>query len=98
MANLFLRLQELAKLATAAKSTMMVDQVLVLMEREIHKKLKLEEKFRELCSEMADTMKDIAEYRDMEKVTRLQIMMNQSHLGVREKLLFVQNLKDGVLG
>nr|GEV31356.1 KAT8 regulatory NSL complex subunit 3-like [Tanacetum cinerariifolium] len=35
--------------------------------------------------------------RDMEKVTHLQIMMNQSHLGAREKLLFGGKLKDGLL-
>ncbi|GJT13754.1 hypothetical protein Tco_0860796 [Tanacetum coccineum] len=46
MANLLPRLQELA---TAAKSTMMVGQVLMLMKREIDKELKHEEKFRELC-------------------------------------------------
>ncbi|GJU80417.1 putative reverse transcriptase domain-containing protein [Tanacetum coccineum] len=80
----------------------------------------------ELCLEMADTVKDKAEYieglkryprlrdnvkavetacmlkcvqhRDMLKVTRLQIMMNQYNIVVREKLLFVQKLKDGVIG
>ncbi|GKE18992.1 hypothetical protein Tco_1426569, partial [Tanacetum coccineum] len=38
-----------------------------------------------------------AQKRDMEEVTRLQIMMLQSHLGVRGKLIFVQKLKDGML-
>ncbi|GJU21845.1 hypothetical protein Tco_1155187 [Tanacetum coccineum] len=41
VANILPRLQELA---TVEKSTMMVDQVLVLMEKEIDKELKLEEK------------------------------------------------------
>ncbi|GJW23839.1 hypothetical protein Tco_0037650 [Tanacetum coccineum] len=59
MANLLPRLQELA---TATKSTMMADQVLVLMEREIDKKMKFEEKFRELCLEMADTVIDMAKF------------------------------------
>ncbi|GKB74577.1 hypothetical protein Tco_0935989 [Tanacetum coccineum] len=103
---------------------MIGNQVLMLMERELDKEFKFEEKCRELCLKMAYTMKIMAEYikeleryprdnveavetayvlkrvqqRDMEKVTCLQIMMNQSHLGVHEKLLFVQNLKDEMLG
>ncbi|GKE46919.1 hypothetical protein Tco_1478177 [Tanacetum coccineum] len=123
MANLLPRLQELA---TAMKSTMMADQVLVLMEKEIDNELNLEEKFRDLCSEMMDIVKNVIEYieelkrylrlrdnveavetvrvlkhapkKDMEKVTRLQIMMDQSHLGMRENLIFVKKLKDGILG
>ncbi|GKE41670.1 hypothetical protein Tco_1468954, partial [Tanacetum coccineum] len=123
MENILLRFQELA---TAAKFTMIVDQVLMLMEREIDKELKLEEKFRDLCSEMASTVKNkvvyiedlerypwlqdnveatetarvlkYAQKRNMEKVTGLQIMMDQSLLGVHEKLIFVQKLKDGMLG
>ncbi|GKB92996.1 hypothetical protein Tco_0979133 [Tanacetum coccineum] len=98
MANLLPRLKELE---TATKSTMMADQVLVLMEKEIDKELKFEEKFRNLCSEMADTVKNRAEYieeleSDMEKAACLQIMMDQSHLGVREMLISVQKLKDGM--
>ncbi|GKC26300.1 hypothetical protein Tco_1033594 [Tanacetum coccineum] len=90
MTNLLPCLQELA---TAAKSTMMADQVLVLIEKEIEKEKKFEKKFKNLCSEMADTH---AQNRDMEKVTHLQIMMDQSHLDVREMLIFVQKLKDGM--
>ncbi|GJZ49159.1 hypothetical protein Tco_0603349 [Tanacetum coccineum] len=123
MANLLSHLKELE---TAANSTMMADQVLVLMEKEIDKELKFEEKFKNLCSEMADTVKNRAEYieememcqrlwanveavetarvlkhaqkRDIEKVIRLQIMMDQSHLSVHEMLIFVQKLKDVMLG
>nr|GEU45885.1 hypothetical protein [Tanacetum cinerariifolium] len=40
----------------------MVDQVLVLMEREIEKELKLKQKFRDICSEMADMVKNRAEH------------------------------------
>lgn len=36
--------------------------------------------------------------RDLETVTCLQIMVNQSHLGMREKLLHATNLKDGIVG
>ncbi|GJS60389.1 inorganic pyrophosphatase 2-like protein [Tanacetum coccineum] len=91
-----------------------------------YKELKLEEKFRDLFSEIASTVKNKAEYiedlerypwlrdnveatdtarvlkhaqkRNMEKVTSLEIMMDQSRLGVREKLILVQKLKDGMLG
>nr|GEV81601.1 hypothetical protein [Tanacetum cinerariifolium] len=59
MANFLPRLQ---KLATATKSTMMGDQVLVLIENELDKEFKFEEKFRELSSEMVDAMKNRAEY------------------------------------
>ncbi|GKC01826.1 copia protein, partial [Tanacetum coccineum] len=57
MANLLPRLQELA---AATKSTIMVDQVLVLMEKEVNKDLKFEEIFRELYLEMANIMKYLA--------------------------------------
>ncbi|GJU32436.1 hypothetical protein Tco_1176025 [Tanacetum coccineum] len=63
--NFLPRLQELA---TAAKSTMMVDQVLVLTEKEIDKELKLEVKFRDLCSELANAVKNKAKY--IEKLKR----------------------------
>nr|GEU61088.1 hypothetical protein [Tanacetum cinerariifolium] len=41
---------------------MMVNQVLVLMKKEIDKELKLEEKFRSLCSKMADIVRNRAKY------------------------------------
>ncbi|GKB85041.1 hypothetical protein Tco_0957313 [Tanacetum coccineum] len=87
MANLLPRLQELA---TATKTTMMVDQT----EQSTLRSWRLRDNIEAV--EIACVLKRVQQ-RDMEKVTRLQIMMNQSHLGVREKLLFVQNLKDGVL-
>nr|GEU45884.1 hypothetical protein [Tanacetum cinerariifolium] len=59
MANLLPRLQELE---TAANFKVMVDQVLVLMEREIDKELKLKQKFRDICSEMAGMVKNWAEH------------------------------------
>ncbi|GKF16229.1 hypothetical protein Tco_0061147 [Tanacetum coccineum] len=69
MANLLPRLQELA---TAVKSTMMVDQVLVLTEKEIDKELKLEVKFRDLCSELVNTVKNKAKY--IEKLKRPYVL------------------------
>nr|GEV36738.1 hypothetical protein [Tanacetum cinerariifolium] len=39
-----------------------------------------------------------AQKRDMEKAIRLQIMMDRSHLGVHVMLIFVQKLKDVMLG
>nr|GFA18279.1 hypothetical protein [Tanacetum cinerariifolium] len=104
---------------------MMANQVLVLMEKEIDNELKFEKKFKNLCLEMADTVKNKAKYieelerypwlqanveavetacmlkhaqnKDMEKVTHLQIMMDQSHLDVRKMIIVVQKLKDGML-
>ncbi|GKE38902.1 hypothetical protein Tco_1462307, partial [Tanacetum coccineum] len=38
-----------------------------------------------------------AQKRDTKKVIRLQIMMDQSHLCVREMLIFLQKLKDEIL-
>nr|GEU54707.1 hypothetical protein [Tanacetum cinerariifolium] len=35
--------------------------------------------------------------RDLDKMTHLQIMVNQSHLGVREKLIFVSKMYLGTL-
>ncbi|GJY69343.1 ribonuclease H-like domain-containing protein [Tanacetum coccineum] len=66
------RLPHLEELATTAKSTMMAYQVLVLMEREVDKDLKFVEKFRELCLEVANTMKVKAEViDDLERFTHL---------------------------
>nr|GEY20493.1 hypothetical protein [Tanacetum cinerariifolium] len=51
---------------------MMADQVLVLMEKEIDKELKFEEKFSDICFEMADTLIDMAEFiEELERFPRL---------------------------
>nr|GEX72716.1 putative LRR receptor-like protein kinase [Tanacetum cinerariifolium] len=69
MENLLPLLQELA---TAVKFTMMVDQVLVLMEKEIDKELKLGVKLRDLCLEQANTVKNRAKYiEELERYPRL---------------------------
>ncbi|GJR07613.1 hypothetical protein Tco_0790265 [Tanacetum coccineum] len=70
MANLLHRLQELS---IAAKSTMIVDQVLVLMDRGVDEDLKFKEKFRELCLEISDSVKDMAEViEELESFPRLR--------------------------
>ncbi|GJT71132.1 hypothetical protein Tco_1030418 [Tanacetum coccineum] len=67
---LFPRLEEIA---IAVKSTMMADQVLVFMEREVYKDLKFEEKFREFCLEIADTVKDMTKViGELERFPRLR--------------------------
>nr|GEW47981.1 hypothetical protein [Tanacetum cinerariifolium] len=69
MANLLPRLQELA---TASKSTMMANQVLVLMEKEIDKELKLRVKHRDLYLEQGNTVKKRAKYiEELERYPRL---------------------------
>ncbi|GKB42867.1 hypothetical protein Tco_0887809 [Tanacetum coccineum] len=95
------RLPHFEELATITKSTMMNDQVLMLMKRKVDKDLKFEDKFKELCLEVADIVKDkqrCVQHGDMEKVTCLQVMVNEAHLGVCEKLLFVVKMKEGLLG
>nr|GEW71256.1 hypothetical protein [Tanacetum cinerariifolium] len=70
MTNLLPRLQELA---TVAKSIMMANQVLVLMEKEIDNELKFKKKFKNLCLEMADTVKNKAKYiEELERYPWLQ--------------------------
>ncbi|GKD43056.1 hypothetical protein Tco_1267701 [Tanacetum coccineum] len=67
---LFPRLEEIA---IAVKSTMMADQVLVFMEREVDKDLKFKEKFREFCLEIADTVKDMTKViGELERFSRLR--------------------------
>ncbi|GKA77088.1 hypothetical protein Tco_0783549 [Tanacetum coccineum] len=96
--------------------------MLVLMRKQVETELKLEKKFRELCEEVSNVVKereDVVEElerlsgnhvakkiacllkhgqkRDLNKMTRLQIMMDESHLGVREKHTFVSNKNLGTL-
>ncbi|GJZ15954.1 hypothetical protein Tco_0551631 [Tanacetum coccineum] len=47
------------QLATASKSTMLKDQVHMLIEREVNYDLKFEKKFRELCLEVTATVKEM---------------------------------------
>nr|GEW03147.1 hypothetical protein [Tanacetum cinerariifolium] len=102
------------ELAKAAKSNKIKDQMLVLMGRQVETELKLEKKFRELCDEVSIVVKKrlssnhVAketarllrrrQKRDMDKMTHLQIMVNESHLGVRKKHIFVSKMNLGTLG
>ncbi|GJZ21041.1 hypothetical protein Tco_0558080 [Tanacetum coccineum] len=90
----------------------------VLIWRQVETELKLEEKYRELCDEVSNFVKESEDVvhelerlsgnhvvketvrllrrrqkRDLYKMTRLQMMVNESHLSVREKHTFqlIQN-------
>ncbi|GJZ32205.1 DUF4219 domain-containing protein [Tanacetum coccineum] len=87
---------------------------LVGIRRQVKTKLKLEEKYIELCDEVSNFVKESEDVvhelerlsgnhvvketvrllrrrqkRDLYKMTRLQMMMNESHLSVREKHAFI---------
>ncbi|GJR16844.1 hypothetical protein Tco_0965371 [Tanacetum coccineum] len=105
------------ELEKAVKSNKIEDEMLVLMRRQVENELKLKNKFRELCEEVSNVVKereDVVEElerlsgnyvtketarllrrgqkRDLDKMTRFQIMVNEFHLGVREKHTFVSNI------
>nr|GEV45117.1 hypothetical protein [Tanacetum cinerariifolium] len=67
------------------------------MERQVETELKLEEKFQKLCKEVSSVVEEKEDVRDLNKMARLQIMANESHLGVREKHAFVSNMNLGTL-
>ncbi|GKA36393.1 hypothetical protein Tco_0722884 [Tanacetum coccineum] len=75
------------ELAKAAKSTKIEDQMILLLDRHVESELKLEKKF---CRS-ARLLRRV-QMRDLEKVTRLQIMVNESHLSAREKHIFSSSL------
>ncbi|GKE08300.1 hypothetical protein Tco_1411851 [Tanacetum coccineum] len=68
--------------------------MLLLMGRQMDTELKLDEKFRELFARLLRR----GQKRDFDKMTCVQIMVNESHLGVREKHTFVSNMNLGTLG
>ncbi|GKC45037.1 hypothetical protein Tco_1062759 [Tanacetum coccineum] len=93
------------------------DQLLVLIKRQVETELMLEEKFRDLCEEVSNFVKEIEDVvkeverlscknvaketvrlfrrgqkRGLYKMTRLQMMVNESHLSVREKHKFVSKM------
>nr|GEX24844.1 reverse transcriptase domain-containing protein [Tanacetum cinerariifolium] len=107
------------ELEKTTKSKNIEDQMLVLMRRQVETELKFEKKFRELCEEVSNAVKereDVVEElerlsgnhvvkestrllrrgqkRDFDKMTCLQIMVNESHLGVREKRTFVKEKQE----
>ncbi|GKE58549.1 hypothetical protein Tco_1497734 [Tanacetum coccineum] len=113
-------IEELANVGEFNKTE---DQLLVLIGKQVETELKLEEKFRELCEEVSNVVKekeDVVEElerlngnhvaketahllrrgqkRDLDKIRRLQIMVNESHLGVREKHTFISKMNIETLG
>ncbi|GKC33237.1 hypothetical protein Tco_1040531, partial [Tanacetum coccineum] len=104
-------------LAKAAELNKIEDQLLVLIRRQVETELELEEKFRELCEEVSNVVKEREDVvqelerlsgnhvaketarllrrrqkRDLYKMTGLHIMVNESHLNVREKHTFVSKM------
>ncbi|GKB45540.1 hypothetical protein Tco_0896293, partial [Tanacetum coccineum] len=90
------------------------DQLLVLIKRQVKAELILEKKFRDLCEEVSNFVKEIEDVvkeverlsckdvakktirllrrgqkRELYKMTCLQIMVDESHLSVRENHTFV---------
>ncbi|GJR88711.1 hypothetical protein Tco_0212722 [Tanacetum coccineum] len=106
------------EIAKDAKHIKIKDQLLVLIKRQVETKLMLEEKFRDLCEEVSNFVKEIKDVvkeverlsckdvvketvrllrrgqkRDLNNMTRLQMMVDESHLSVREKHTFVELLE-----
>nr|GEZ36846.1 hypothetical protein [Tanacetum cinerariifolium] len=105
------------EIAKDAKFNKIKDQLLVLIGRQVKTELKLEEKFRELCEEVSNFVKEMEDVvhelerlsgnhvaketarllrrgqkRVLYKMTRLQIMVNESHLSVLENHTFVSKM------
>ncbi|GJT27516.1 hypothetical protein Tco_0907791 [Tanacetum coccineum] len=101
------------EIAKDAKLIKIEDQLLVLIKRQVETELMLEEKFRDLCEEVynfvkesEDVVKEVerlsckdvvketvrllrrGQKRDLYKMKCLQMMVNESHLGVSEKHTF----------
>ncbi|GKE30035.1 hypothetical protein Tco_1445419 [Tanacetum coccineum] len=96
--------------------------MLVLIKRQVETELMLEEKFRDLCEEVSNFVKEIKDVvkeverlsckdvvketvcllrrgqkHELYKMTRLQMMVDESHLSVREKHTFVSKMNLGRL-
>nr|GEV12929.1 hypothetical protein [Tanacetum cinerariifolium] len=115
-------IKEIAKDAKDAKVIEIDDQLLVLIMRQLENELMLEEKFRDLCEEVSNFVKEIKDVvkeverlsckdvaketvhlfrrgqkRELYKMTRLQMIVNESHLSVHEKHTFVSKMNLGRL-
>nr|GEU92623.1 reverse transcriptase domain-containing protein [Tanacetum cinerariifolium] len=98
------------EIAKDAKVIEIDDQLLVLIKRQVEAALMLEEKFRDLCKEVSNFVKEIKDVvmeverlickdvaketvrflrrgqkRELYKMTRLWMMVNESHFSVRKK-------------
>ncbi|GJV02388.1 hypothetical protein Tco_1335957 [Tanacetum coccineum] len=105
------------EIAKDAKLIKIEDQLLVLIKRQVETELMLEEKFRDLCEEVSNfvkesedvvkeverlSCKDVAketvrflrrgQKHYLYKMTCLQMMVNESHLSVREKHTVVSKM------
>nr|GEV39259.1 hypothetical protein [Tanacetum cinerariifolium] len=110
------------KIAKDAKLIKIDDQLLVLIKRQVETELMFEEKFRDLCEEVSNfvkesedvvkeverlSCKDVAketvrllrrgQKHDLYKMTRLPMMVNESHLSVREKHTFISKMNLGTI-
>ncbi|GKB91770.1 hypothetical protein Tco_0964042 [Tanacetum coccineum] len=110
------------EIAKDAKLIKIEDQLLVLIKRQVETELMLEEKFRDLCEDVSnfvkeseDVVKEVerlsckdvvneivrllrrGQKRDLYKMTRLQMMVNESHLSVSEKHTFVSKMNLGTI-
>nr|GEW48067.1 hypothetical protein [Tanacetum cinerariifolium] len=110
------------EIANYAKLIKIEDQLLVLIRRQVETELILKEKFRDLCEEVSNFVKeskdvvqelerlsgnDVAKETvrllrcgqnlDLNKMTRLQMMVNGSNLSVREERTFVSKMNLGTL-
>nr|GEU88464.1 phospholipase-like, aminotransferase-like mobile domain protein [Tanacetum cinerariifolium] len=77
---------------TDAKLIRIKDQLLVLIKRQVETELMLEVKFRDLCEEMSNFVKESEDVRDLYKMTRLRMMVDESHLSASEKHTFVSKM------
>ncbi|GJR55632.1 hypothetical protein Tco_1406153 [Tanacetum coccineum] len=69
----------------------------VLIGRQMKTELKLKKKFQELCEEETVRLLRRVQNHKFDKMTRIQMMVNESYLGVREKHTFVSNMNLGTL-
>ncbi|GJS53089.1 hypothetical protein Tco_0626451 [Tanacetum coccineum] len=111
-------IEEIAKDAKFIK----IEDLLGLIRRQMETELMLEEKFRDLCEEVSNFVKESEDVvkglerlscnhvvkktvhllrrgqkRDLYKMTRLQMMVNEFQLSVREKHTFVSKMNLGIL-
>ncbi|GKB45576.1 hypothetical protein Tco_0896329 [Tanacetum coccineum] len=108
--------------AKDAKVIYIDDQLLMLIKRQVETELMLEEKFRDICEEVSNFVKEIEDVvkeverlsckdmaketvcllrrgqkRELYKMTRLQMMVDESQLSVRKKHTFVSKMNLGRL-
>ncbi|GKF37368.1 hypothetical protein Tco_0114126, partial [Tanacetum coccineum] len=94
-----------AKQSTTAMSSTEAGYIVVERPKAHDTELKLKEKFRELCEEVSNVVKEMEDVvhelerlsgnhvvHDFYKMMRLQIIVNESHLSDREKHTFVSKI------